>query len=223
MSDRTIGNKKILHVEEMQSDWNNDARKEGFRTGTEKQDYENYVTEMRRDMISKIDPTASPMIRNALRDKYNVMDPYMLAMKAGQQAEHNRMAAAAFTASKLPPKAPYINPDRDDASEVAMKHVLTEAAKGGYDGIAFTPDKAQEERWPGHSFNGIYDKKLPSMAQRLVQQHDPQAGSTDDPQIIAGWGAPHVELTDEARQSILKNGFSAFKRGGYVTHVRRAR
>lgn len=223
MSDRIIGNRKILHIEELQSDWNSDARKSGFRTGREKQDYEDYVAQMRADAINGIDPNASPMIKDALRQKYSSMDPYMLALKTGRQSEHNRLASTAFTASKLPSKAPYINPDRDDWAEMAMKHILTEAAKGGYDGIAFTPDKAQEERWKGTEFKNMYDRKFPSIAQRLVQQHDPQGGSTDDPQIIAGWGAPHVELTDKARQGILQNGFSSWRRGGYVTHVRRAR
>lgn len=223
MSDRIIGNRKILHIEELQSDWNSDARKGGFRTGREQQDYEDYVAKMRADAINGIDPNASPMIKDALRQKYSSMDPYMLALKTGRQSEHNRLASTAFTASKLPSKAPYINPDRDDWAEMAMKHILTEAAKGGYDGIAFTPDKAQEERWKGTEFKNMYDRKFPSIAQRLVQQHDPQGGSTDDPQIIAGWGAPHVELTDKARQGILQNGFSSFRRGGYVTHVRRAR
>lgn len=220
MSDRIIGNRKILHVEEMQSDWNNDARRKGIRTGTEAQDYQRYVDQMRSDAIAGIDPTASPMIRQALRQKYETMDPYMLALKLGRQPEHNEMA---LSVKRGVPKAPYINPDRDDWAEMAMKHILTEAAKGGYDGIAFTPDKAQEERWKGTEFKNMYDRKFPSIAQRLVQQHDPQGGSTDDPQIIAGWGAPHVELTDKARQGILQNGFSSFRRGGYVTHVRRAR
>jgi hypothetical protein len=222
MSDRKIGNRKILHVEELQSDWNNDARRKGFRTGNEKKAYEDYVTQMRVDAINGIDPTASPMIRRALRDKYHVMDPYMLAMKLGRQEEHRQMEHAARGSTGVP-KAPYINPDRDDVSELAMKHVLMEAAKGGYNGIAFTPDEAQSERWGGTEFNGIYNKKLPSIAQKLVRQHDPQGGSDDDPQIIAGWGAPHVELTDKARDSINQNGFSSFRRGGYVTHVRRAR
>lgn len=240
MSDReTPDGKKILHIEEMQSDWNNAARNMGFRTGREQQDYDDFVADMRRQMIDRVNartgqdyydpmtgevaPTMSPMVAKAQIEKYQQMDPYMLALKLGVQERHSALARAANPNVMAPPKAPYINPKRDDWAELAMKHVLTEAAKGGYDGITFTPDAAQSQRWGGTNFEGIYDKKLPSLAHRLVQQHDPsvqpdQVGlpATTTPSAL-------IPLTDTARDSIMKNGFSAFRRGGYVTHVRRGR
>lgn len=230
MSDRMDGSKKILHIEELQSDWNNDARRMGFRSGKEQAEYDAYVAKMRQDAIEKVKartnqdyydpttgevaPTMSPMVAQAQIEKYQTMDPYMLAQKVGRQSEHHQLALKAMGNSGVP-QAPYINPDRDDASEVGLKHILMEAAKGGYDGIAFTPDEAQEERWPGHKFNGIYNKKLPGMAERLVRQHDPDYG-LDDMMNISGWGAPVIPLSEEARDSINKNGFSSFKRGGVV-------
>lgn len=237
MSDRMIGNKKILHIEELQSDWNNDARKVGFRTGREKQDYEDYVAQMRQKAIDKVKartgqdyydpmtgetaPTMSPMVAQAQIEKYQRMDPYTLALKMGMHDEHRRMADAAKGGSGVP-RAPYINPDKDDAAELAMKHVLMEAAKGGYDGIAFTPDEEQELRWPGHTFKGIYNKRLPGIAQRLVQPHDLDT-DTDDMTRLNGWAVPMIPLSDKARDSITQNSFPSFRRGGYVTHVRRAR
>jgi len=223
MSDRMIGGKKVLHVEEMQSDWNNDARRNGFRTGTEKADYDAYVAKMRQDMIDAFNGTdASSMIKASLAQKAQTMDPYMLAMKLGRQAEHNEMARKANNNLMAPPRAPYINPKRDDWAELAMKHVLTEAAKGNYDGIAFTPDEAQEERWKGTEFKDVYNKKLPGMAQRRVQQHDPET-DPDDMTNLQGWAVPMIPLSDKARSGIMQNGFSSFRRGGYVTHVRSAR
>ncbi len=234
MSDRMDGNKKILHIEEIQSDWNNDARRAGIRTGNEQAAYDAYVAQMRKDAIDKVKartgqdyydpntgevaPTMSPMVARAQIEKYQNMDPYTLAMKMGRQEEHRNM----FNATKRGvPAAPYINPKRDDAIELAMKHILMEAAKGGYDGVAFTPDEAQSERWKDTDFNGIYNKKIPSMTMKLAQQHDPE--TDDDRMNIDGWGAPVVNLSEKARDSINKNGFSSFRRGGYVTHVRRAR
>lgn len=223
MSDRMIGGKKVLHVEEMQSDWNNDARRDGFRTGTEKADYDAYVAKMRQDMTEAFNGTdASPMVKASLAQKARTMDPYMLAMRLGRQAEHNEMARKANNNLMAPPRAPYINPKKDDWAELAMKHVLTEAAKGGYDGIAFTPDEAQSERWGGTDFSGIYNKKLPGMAQRLVQQHDPET-DPDDMTHLQGWAVPMIPLSEKARSGIMQNGFSSFRRGGYVTHVRSAK
>ena len=240
MSDRkTPDGRKLLHIEEMQSDWNNAARYQGFRTGREKQDYDDFVEDMRNQMIARVNartgqdyydpmtgevaPTMSPMVAKAQIEKYKQMDPYTLALKLGVQDRHNQMARAANEKTMAPPRAPYINPKRDDWAELAMKHVLTEAAKGGYDGVTFTPDAAQSQRWGGTNFDGIYDKKLPGLAHRLVQQHDPsvqpdQVGlpNTTTPSAV-------IPLTDTARSSIMKNSFPAFRRGGYVTHVRRAR
>lgn len=231
MSDRMIGNKKILHIEELQSDWNNDARKSGFRTGTEQKDYDDFVAKMRQTAIDKVNarngqtvfdqytgeerPYQSQMVAQAQIEKYQRMDPHTLALKLGLQFKHRDMQHRANPNYMAPPKAPYINPDRDDASEVAMKHILMEAAKGGYDGIAFTPDEAQEERWPGNTFKGIYNKKLPGMAQRLVQQHDPET-DPDDMTRLQGWAVPMIPLSDKARDSITQNGFTSFRRGGSV-------
>ncbi len=235
MSDRMDGNRKILHIEEMQSDWSNDARRKGFKTGKEQQEYDDYVKQLRQEAIDKVKartgqnyydpttgevaPTMSPMVAQAQIEKYQKMDPYMLAMKMGKQSEHHEK----FLATKSGvPQAPYVDPKRDDWAELAMKHVLTEAAKGGYDGIAFTPDEAQSERWNGTNFNGIYNKKLPGIADRLIRQHDPDQGTTSATRI-GDYVAPMVELSPEARDSIQKNSFPSFRRGGYVVHERRAR
>lgn len=240
MSDReTPDGRKLLHIEEMQSDWNNAARNQGFRTGREKQDYDDFVADMRRQMIERVNartgqdyydpmtgevsPTMSPMVAKAQIEKYQQMDPYMLALKLGVQERHSALARAANPNVMAPPKAPYINPKRDDWAELAMKHVLTEAAKGGYDGITFTPDAAQSQRWGGTNFEGIYDKKLPSLAHRLVQQHDPSVQPDQIGLPATTTPSALIPLTDTARDSIMKNGFSAFRRGGYVTHVRRGR
>ena len=203
--------KKILHVEEMQSDWNSDARRRGFRTGTEQQDYDNFVKDMRQRAVEQSE--ASPMVKAALEKKYAEMDPHSLALKMGQQEEHNRLYRLAKY--RRPPQAPYVNPDRDDWAELAMKHVLGEAAKGGYSGVTFTPDAQQSARWGGTEFKDMYDKKFPAIAQRLAQQHDPsiKASTTSVTPFLQG---PMIPLTDDARESIMKNGFASFRRGGII-------
>lgn len=197
--------KKILHVEELQSDWNSDARRRGFSTGTEQQDYDNFVKDMRQKAIDATGP--------AQHQKYADMDPHSLALKMGMQEEHNRL----YRLAKFPrpPKAPYVNPKSDDWAELALKHVLHEAAQGKYDGITFTPDAEQSKRWGGTEFKGMYDKKFPGIAQRLVQQHDPsiQPSTTSITPFLQG---PMIPLTEQARRGILENGFSSFKKGGYV-------
>lgn len=197
--------KKILHVEELQSDWNSDARRRGFKTGTEQEDYDNFVKDMRQKAVDATGPDQ--------HNKFMEMDPHSLALKMGQQEEHNRL----YRRAKFPgpPKAPYVNPKSDDWAELAMKHVLHEAAQGGYDGITFTPDAEQSKRWGGTEFKGMYDKKFPNIAHRLVQQHDPSITPSTTP-ITPFLQGPMIPLTEQARRGILENGFSSFKKGGYV-------
>lgn len=203
--------KKILHVEELQSDWNNDARREGFRTGREQEDYDNFVKEMRQKAKDMID--ATPMVRRELEEKYDTLKPHTLAIKLGMADEHRKMRD--LVDYPRPPQAPYVNPKSDDWVELALKHVLHEAAQGGYDGITFTPDAEQSKRWGGTDFNGMYDKKFPGIAARLVKQHDPSINPSTM-QITQGVQGPMIPLTEQARRGILENGFSSFKKGGYV-------
>lgn len=223
--------RKILHVEELQSDWNNTARKEGLKTGREKQEYDDYVAGMRQKMIDKVTRPQAPVfdpetgedrppipqdVIDKKVEKYQKMHPSDLAATLGVSAEHRQMDLARY---KGVYPAPYIDPDSRDVENLALKHVLTEAAKGGYDGITFTPGSEQSARWGGTDFGDIYDRILPNMTTKLARQHD----KTITPNVVGlpsargnTVSAQLIPLTETARQSILKNGFSAFKRGGTV-------
>jgi len=223
--------RKILHVEELQSDWNNTARKQGLKTGREKQEYDDYVAGMRQKMIDKVTRPQAPVfdpetgedrlpipqdVIDKKVEKYQKMHPSDLAATLGVSAEHRQMDLARY---KGVYPAPYIDPDSRDVENLALKHVLTEAAKGGYDGITFTPGSEQSARWGNTDFGDIYDRILPNMTTKLARQHD----KTITPDVMGLPGARGntvsaqlIPLTETARQSILKNGFGAFKRGGTV-------
>ena len=227
--------KKILHVEEMQSDWNNDARRKGFRTGNEQSDLDKLTNEMRQQVMDSTrneyvgfdSPGMQQQMQENLK-KVEKMDPYTLSLKTRRTNEYNQLSRAADPVQGPVPRAPYVNPDKEEWSELAMKHVIMEAAKGGYDGVSFTPDAEQENRWNGTKFDGMYDRKFPGIAARLAQQHDPSTrpALTQVPSDIRGTGmvpAAMVPLSGDAKDSINKNGFSTFRRGGYVVHERRAK
>lgn len=223
--------RKILHVEELQSDWNSTARKEGLKTGREKQEYDDYVAGMRQKMIDKVTRPQAPVfdpetgedkppipqdVIDKKVEKYQKMHPSDLAAYLGVSDEHRQMDLARY---KGVYPAPYIDPDSRDVENLALKHVLTEAAKGGYDGITFTPGSEQSARWGNTDFGDIYDRILPNMTTKLARQHD----KTITPDVMGlpsargnTVSAQLIPLTDTARQSILKNGFGAFKRGGTV-------
>lgn len=269
MDDRDNG--KTLHVQEVQSDWGQEGRKKGF---------------------------------------YDPMKPIEVFHTGTGQTVHatDDMGEAKSTAEKLGPEYDYGHQGDDKVpqgpyvgntqqwTDLAVKHALTEAARGGHDRVVFSPGEANadingqrtpissaslyvplgmtdalgdlytHDRDSGASFDPIHikdEKELvnqlgrkhakallsqepttfggtssrtisePDMhlgghgmvdyynnivhpaALKLLRQHDPsiQPESYDLPSGYKGFSLP---MTDTARQSILKNGFQAFKRGGKV-------
>ena len=142
MADRTGPNgEKMLHVEEMQSDWGQQGRKEGFGTklsgmpkmsadellishgdrmnNNQKQWLKNFISEW--ENANKQDGDI-----NALIDKYDKW----------------------VEKEKLPgiPAAPYVT-STQGWTDLALKRVLKEAAEGGYDKVVFTPGAEQAARY----------------------------------------------------------------------------
>jgi hypothetical protein len=124
---RGVG-KRLLHVEELQSDWAQEGRDKGFYDldkpyqvfdwGKEKP-LANYATEEEAlEHIKSLPADAELSLRN--------------------MASTNR--------PDMPHVAPYVQ-NTQHWTDLALKNVLREAAMGGYDGIVFTPGQAQADRY----------------------------------------------------------------------------
>ena len=134
VQDRTGANgEKILHVEEIQSDWHQEGRKKGYRT-----DKPPYSVEA--------DAYGVYRVKDANGQRF---DPYV----DGEQMSGFMTAEAAENAMKgnmgrLPqssgvPDAPF----KKNWHELAMKRLLNYAADKGYDSIAITPGAEQAKRY----------------------------------------------------------------------------
>lgn len=287
MSDRDNG--KTLHVHEVQSDWGQEGREKGFH------DPENpfeVVNKKTKEVVSR-HPDYSSMW-----DAYRT-HPDSDNLTYGDVRDEK------------PPQAPYVG-NTQQWTDLALKHVLMEAAKGGHDRVVFSPGEANadmygqrkemgmlkflkskgsgeagvivgyskdgrrlsphkvdshaevekligkenatnllaqpqmpapeksddsyidtlqgplqqgEDRYThtlqgplqvgGHGMVDYYKNYVNQGAMKLLQQHDPsiKPESYDLPNDYKGFALP---MTDTARESILKNGFQAFKRGGEV-------
>jgi hypothetical protein len=272
MIDRDNG--KTLHVEEVQSDWGQEGREKGFH------DPENpfeVVNKKTKEVVSR-HPDYSSMW-----DAYRT-HPDSDNLTYGDVRDEK------------PPQGPYVG-NTQQWTDLALKHVLMEAAKGGHDRVVFSPGEANADMYgqrknvskieflksndsgeagilSGFTPNGYYSSQhdveshadLPKLigkenaerllaqpptsapdkgedrythtlqgpltvgghgmidyyknfahqgALKLLQQHDPsiKPESYDLPNDYKGFALP---MTDTARESILKNGFQAFKRGGEV-------
>ena len=125
MTDRNADGKRLLHVEELQSDWAQEGRDQGFHDY--KNPYEIFDTATGRT-VSK-HPTYGEMW-----DKFRSMpDEQSRGLDYG-------------SARDRPPAAPYVQ-NTQHWTDLALKNVLREAALGNYDGVVFTPGQAQADRY----------------------------------------------------------------------------
>lgn len=139
VSDRTGPNgEKILHVEEIQSDWHQTGRKKGYKTGERKaatavdkggfyevrDQHNNFISNvMHHDMAGSVTPENALEIANQ-RIRFN---------EIGNQAPDPRV-----------PDAPF----KQNWHELVMKRLLDDAAKKGYDKVVITPGIEQVKRYP---------------------------------------------------------------------------
>ena len=154
VQDRTGPNgEKILHVEEIQSDWHQEGRKKGYATGREEQDYVDYLKDLelkakndaKKDFISegiaedRAEVLADRMAKRLAEDPRHLADYFGGDVRA-RQMELNQ---ARMNARSGVPDAPF----KKNWHELAMKRLLNYAADNGYDSIALTPGAEQAERY----------------------------------------------------------------------------
>lgn len=234
MSDRRGPNgEKILHVEEIQSDWHQEGRKKGYREGQE-----------------PFDPMKAQRIKDKIFERFDsgeidLNQRNALLDQLGDWQENGRKV----------PDAPF----KKNWHELAMKHVLGLAARGGYDGIAITPGDEQAKRWDNEGLKVQYDKTLPNFLNKLGKPHGAQVGTIDiktpkgnqpasGDEIAQGLGmswedlmsSPNREqlekqfwqarknattpvhyfpITDSMRQQITQEGLPQYDRGGKVDPI----
>lgn len=130
MQDRGPNN-NILHLEEVQSDWAQQGRDEGF--GFAPGELEKEKKQL-KELVSK---------RNELRN-INTKESNEMADKI-QEEIRDRVDIGNSKYGKIS-KAPYVT-NTDHWTELAMKRALIEAARGGYDKLVWTPGEEQAKRY----------------------------------------------------------------------------
>jgi len=157
VNDRMINGKKTLMVEEIQSDWHQAGRKEGYKSELKplQQEYKNKLEDW-RDFIKK---EATKMNLNveslnklsestldsfATNEMYHLMDqPTIDRMNEIFNAKNQAWQNYKSKLSTNVPDAPF----KKNWHEMMVKQALDMAAKGDYDAIAFTTGRQQVERY----------------------------------------------------------------------------
>jgi hypothetical protein len=171
MKDRTdTEGKKVLHLDELQSDWAQQGRKEGFKGNSESekkiksakkaiQDFHDKLSGMESDRIlgiaGDIPDENKDTVRKTISDLMGRHAEFY-AQQHGVIDEHDRLhddlekARNAYYqehagVTKTNP-APYVT-NTNDWVDLGLKRALLEAAKGGHDKLALTPGYKAAERY----------------------------------------------------------------------------
>jgi hypothetical protein len=175
---------KILHVEEIQSDWHQAGRKKGYGPQLEEQYRAYYTTPDGQQVDIGFGKTPEEVERMTQAAGWNTMPVKIETEKTVRQIGEGV------------PDAPF----KKNWHELAMKRLLNYAADNGYDSIAITPGAEQAKRY--------------SLAKQLDEvQFDPNTGylsgrDHDGKLVVAQKGVTAKNLEDyigkEGAQKILQ-------------------
>jgi hypothetical protein len=134
---------KILHVEEIQSDWHQEGRKKGYKPdnyveqSNKLEDQFSQLSEKRFQLLKQAEamPTHGPEFTNLI-DEANSITPKLMQL----QEQRDKMRDVINYGV---PDAPF----KKNWHELAMKRLLNYAADNGYDSIAITPGAEQAKRY----------------------------------------------------------------------------
>ena len=145
VQDRTgPSGEKILHVEEIQSDWHQAGRKKGYVTGDSQAKIDELTAKqeelkaLRKDLHNRAGalPDGREDEFMSLMDQANDITPQVMKM----QSEIDKLSDLKRTGV---PDAPF----KKNWHELAMKRLINYAAENGYDSIAITPGMEQAKRY----------------------------------------------------------------------------
>ena len=174
-NDRVIDGKKTLFVEEVQCDWHQKGKREGYAQEPDTSGW--------KATPSSTEP--QPLDNRAPGGWWNVYDQG--GNRVGTTPRHSATtpeAAIADVAGREKFKGVPDAPFKTTWPELAMKRIIREAAEKGYDKVAWTPGSVQAARYDlSKHVDGIRWEPTISTPDQRVVRIDPRDGKTINLQI----------------------------------------
>ncbi len=159
---RTIDGKKVLFIEEIQSDLHQAGRSQGYNDKQANEAFENYS--------------------QFLAKKYNLNPNHNLAM---YEDIKNMTKAEVDNYNKLQAKVNFKGipdaPFKKNWHELSMKRIIKYAIDNGFEGISFTPASVQAARYPGTGtdFTVFYNQVLPKFVNKFSKKYNAKLVNTN--------------------------------------------
>jgi hypothetical protein len=174
LSDREGPNgEKLLHLEELQSDWHQQGRQRGYQKSDDEMQLERQrVKDEHEARIKSESKRLSDNYKELKNRMRSVTDPTPADSEMFQRFETDILKQLTALSDVEPPPEPKNTglpnaPFKKSWHELSMKHVLHHAAKNGYDGVVMTPGIDQARRWGDEGLKVHYDKKIPEFLNKF--------------------------------------------------------
>ena len=196
---------KILHIEEIQSDWHKQGSKKGYQPKGVDLNKEADKAKMQHTLLSQklneARQSSDAIDRNLASDQPLYQNPEVRERQKQAQIRHNESImdlmpqvmkaeeahrVALETARSAVPEAPF----KKNWHELALKRMIHHAAEKGYHQIHITPGETQAERWGAEGkkakgFHDLYNEQLPQFLNKFGKQYgsrvQPGQVGTDNP------------------------------------------
>jgi hypothetical protein len=139
VDDRVIDGKKTLFIQEIQSDWHQKGRKEGYNDPKALKEIKKQ-REFLFDEKLKYQKLAEPYAAQGKDSPREIVDGWTRAANGLQELDKRQNALGRGV-----PDAPFKNTEQ--WAGLAIKRAMQMAAEGGYDRVAFTTGKQQADRY----------------------------------------------------------------------------
>ena len=222
IQDFDVNGKKMLFVEELQSDWHNEGHAKGYTT----KEYEDAVAvydKLAEDYANKRRAFNKYVRSGEFRsDPDDVSKKKFDWLRRKMDEAEKRMQEAERDVEALKEKGMGDVPDapfRDNYHEYVLKRLLRMAAEEGYDSIGWTPSWIQSERWSedfAEAYRIEYDQEMPKFLRKYGKKWGATVGKAEvgvaertvngehyDAENIEVWS---MDITDSMKDSVLNEG-----------------
>lgn len=204
IQDFIVNGKKMLFIEEIQSDWHNEGKKRGY-ADERVEDYTlgEYRTQSNGYDIADVYDGNGNEVASVVKLK----DSYHVDLRNGNyfgrfKTEKEVLSELKKRDNSDVPDAPF----KDSYHEYVLKRLLRMAAEQGYDSIGWTPADIQSDRWSEDYAEGYrieYDQDMPKFLKKYGRQWGAKVDKTTAPDGEDIWS---MELTDSMKDSVLHEG-----------------
>ena len=220
IQDLSANGGKMLFVEEIQSDWHNEGKREGYST----KEYEDAV-EYRDKLYNEYKEL------DLIFHKYVRSNEFMTDPENVRKTKHDWLRRKVETAQKkhldaekvvnsLKEKGAGDTPDapfRDNYHEYVLKRLIRMAAEEGYDSIGWTTADMQSQRWSDEYAEGYrieYDQDIPSFLKKYGKKWGATVGKT----AIEGNGEITYTSDGGIKYKSIREWFDASKEAIYLVY-----